>query len=79
MISSQMMHVDRSDTVAVSAPTVIASSGWLALENSCGDGLTLFPPFDPRDAQVFLTALIERATELREQIAVRLAARPTTS
>lgn len=75
MISSQSAFVERTDAVQFSDPGVSSLAGCLKIRNSHGGDLYIFPPDDLCDAQLFLTALIDRAIELRESIAVLLEAR----
>ena len=70
MVTLQMVHVDRSDAVQFSDPSATSKSGCLKIRNHRGNDLYLFPPEDLSDAQSFLNALIERATELRDSVAV---------
>jgi hypothetical protein len=71
MYIGQYMHTERTDAVKVSLPSSISSTGNLRIEGRGGD-LCIFPPSNPADAEKFLAALIERATELRDVITERL-------
>jgi hypothetical protein len=70
-----MVHAERADEVQMSDPSPTSRSGCLKIRGPHTDGLYIFPPDDPRDAQRFLTALIDQATQLRDSIAVQLEAR----
>ena len=75
MLSCQMVHAQSADEVAFSDPSATSRAGCLKIRGPHTDGLYIFPPDDPCDAQAFLTALIERAAELRDSIAVQVEAR----
>jgi hypothetical protein len=70
MNACYMTHVDPSDTVAISAPSESSRTGCLKVNGRDGD-FYLFPPNVAADACAFLTALIDRAIELREEITAR--------
>ena len=70
MTTLQMIHIEPSDAVQFSDPSATSKSGCLKIRNRHGNDLYLFPPDDLSDAQSFLTALIDRATELRDSVAV---------
>ena len=73
MYGSYMTHVSRTDTVRISEPTEVSPAGCLKIDGPSSDGLYIFPPSNTADAETFLAALIERATELRDAITNRSA------
>lgn len=72
MYGSYMTHACRTDKVQISDPTEVSPTGCLKIGAS-SDNLYIFPPPNAADAETFLNALIERATELRDAITNRSA------